>query len=38
MGVIGGLHEKEERRLQREADDYTAKLEQKKKEFLIVED
>ena len=34
----GGLHEREELRLQREADDYTMLVEHKKKEYLVKED
>jgi len=33
----GGLHEREELRLQREADDYTMLVEHKKKEYLVKE-
>jgi hypothetical protein len=34
----GGLHEKEEHRLQRDADSYTENLEFTKKKYLISED
>ena len=35
---VGGLHETEVQRLQREADDYTKKLEHERKRYLILED
>ena len=35
---MGGLHETEVQRLQREADDYTKKLEHERKRYLILED
>jgi len=34
----GGLHEKEEHRLQREADNYTKNVEHEKKFYLVKED
>ena len=37
-GPIGGLHEKEPARLQREADAQTKKLEHEKKNYLLKED
>ena len=35
---VGGPHEKEPARLQREADDYTKKLEHEKKNKLLKDD
>jgi hypothetical protein len=34
----GGLHDKEEHRLQRDADQYTMKVEHTKKDYLVRED
>jgi hypothetical protein len=35
---VGGLHETEVQRLQREADEYTKMLEHERKRYLILED
>ena len=36
--VVGGLKETEVQRLQREADEYTKRLEHERKRYLILED